>query len=271
MFAIKHIKKFLSIFIATTILGLTSLSSIATYADTNNNDSETKQSVYYMDNTKIVIDENSDKVNVSVYINEVLDHTSQVLKNSGEIIEKNSDGTTNISNVEDYVTNDNLNIITPLRDTAPSGYSYLTEGRGYTPNPNLTAYLWHYNKTTQGTARTLKFSKGTAIGTISGILISLIPGINVVSVITALGAGIVGAAIGTAIDGEIWAVDNYKYIKGTCNNKTCLNTYRFSRFAKVINKKTGNSELQFVGKYGNWSEYSTLLYQTVNNYVTGRY
>ncbi|MEG1009923.1 MAG: hypothetical protein RSF67_08980 [Clostridia bacterium] len=265
----KVISLFLSVFFSL-IVTINAFSTTA-YANTSDDSIDSQTQIYYMNDTKIVVNDEVDTVTVSVYVDNILDHTAEVSRITGEMIVKSPNNTPKVSNIKDYTSDINFNSTPSIRTPTAEGYTYLTQGSGYTPNPSLTAYLWYKDITVEGAAHAIRFTAGAAIGAITGFIISLIPGVNAINIITALGASVVGGTIGAAIDGDIWAVDMYKYFQGTCNGKTSLKTHRFSRYARVINKKNRKSTLEFVGNYGNWSDSSRMLYDTVNNYMAGIY
>ncbi|GAA0123856.1 hypothetical protein UT300018_31740 [Clostridium faecium] len=252
-------KKTLSILIAT-LISTTSLATVA-YANeyTSSVDSQvsvtnfqTNKQVYEEGDTKLVVLETENKVTVDVYVENALNHTSIVDKTSGEILEI-VDGNITVKNMDDLVSEEIVEEtpIYALRDTAPAGYRQLSTWSGHIANPSLVGYLWGKDSVSEGPAKHLSFSTGSKVGTIVGIIVGLIPGINAIAVITSLGGGIAGAVIGSAIDGNIYAIDYHTTMIGTVKNKRCLTTDRYTRYAKVINNKTGKVEQNYVGKYGN--------------------
>lgn len=264
--------------IATLVVSLFMVSGVSSslvyaesafnYKESTNISITDNQKIYYSNDTKIVVNESENIVKVDVYVDDILDHSSEFNRLTGNMVETLSNGDVNVKNVEDFITiveEENSNSeVTPYANL--SGYSYLTSGSGFTVNPSLTGYLWYKDTVEEGTKNMIRFSAGTKVGAITGFLVGLIPGINAVSVITGLGGAIAGGVIGSAIDGEMWAIDEYRLFKGVCNGTVSFTTSRFTRYSKVINKKNGKVDREYVGKYGNWNENSELLYQTVSNY-----
>lgn len=283
----KKFKMAISLLLVLTLISINFNQSLV-FAKGNN---KKNMQIFYSGDTKIVATEEKDKTTVDVYINGVIAHSSIVEKSKGLITEKKN-GNISHKKISDFISNvegnkplndnykDNINSLLEVNeqvvidpgdgggDTAPSGYSLLSSWYGHIGSPYLVGYLWGKNYTTSGTARRLTFSAGTLVGTIVGIVLAVIPGADALEIIYALGSIIVTDVIASSIDGKIYAVDKYTDFKVTVKNIVSLITHRFTRYAKVINCNTGEVELQYVGSYGNWSDYQTLIYQGISNYLT---
>lgn len=279
----KKTVKILITSILAVIFVLTNVSSALAKTNELNSSSKPQNSnstTYVVGNTKIVTFDGKNSTRVEVYENSILNHVSTVDKITGNITE-DINGIKNTKNISQFLTveksttpktltNISYVILPPEGgggDIAPAGFYFMDTWYGYIGAPYLTGYLWGRDSVSYGPAKHLQFSTGTIVGTIVGIIIGLIPGVNAIAIITALGGGISGAIIGSYIDGNIYAVDYYKDLKVTVKNILELSTYRFTRYARVLNYKTGKVENQYVGKYGNWNENSSLIYNGVVNYV----
>lgn len=119
-----------------------------------------------------------------------------------------------------------------------------------------------------GPTKVMVFSAGTAVSTIIGVIGAVFSG-GIGGILLALGATIIGAAIDTAISGEVYTRTrkyNYEVIS---QNKLGLRTYTEDIDARVINKKTGAVEWVDLRVDGDTRSRSDMIHAGIYNVAIG--
>jgi len=145
-----------------------------------------------VDKTKIIVQNEKNLVTVDVYVDGILNHTSTVDKIDGKVTEKvgnkintfkieNYENISNNIKTEGFISNNRIGERN-VRSFLP-GFYYMEHWSGHIGNPNLVGFLWGKDTVNQGPAKSIQFSPGTLVGTVVGIIVSFIPGINALGII----------------------------------------------------------------------------------------
>jgi len=262
----KKVFKFLSI----TMLFVLMASIVPTNIFNKKVLANAKTQTINLEDPEIVVKEDLNLITVSVYINGKLDHISKINKQNGNI-EELKNGKISLNNVKNFTNENTLeskeNVIMPRAEV---GEYFIASGRSYLSS-TLIGGLWGKDRAPQyGTARVLKISSGTLVGTAVGLLISLIPVIGqptAIAVLNALGASISGAVIGSYVDGQVYVKDMITDLRVSVNGETTYRAWRGYRYVRSYNAKNGTTSDTYHGQIGDWNDNSTHIHRGIQAYI----
>lgn len=196
---------------------------------------------------------------------------------SDKMLYEDKHGNSEELSIDDYVTTSNAvekeeKIIKNDQDDVGSLYnpppSYSVYHTEYSDAWNAIGYLYGLQEVTTGPTQTIVFSTGTAVSTIIGVIGAIFTG-GIGGILLALGASVVGSAIDSAIDGEVYSrTTRYDY-EVISQNTLGLRTWVEDIEARVLNAQTGAVEWVDLTTRGDSRSRSDLVHAGIYNVAIG--